>query len=155
MEGFSTKQKGDIAEYRIIIELLRRGFNVLRPLGDRLPYDLAVEFCGTLARIQVKMAWESTPGNYIIDIRRSQTNRKVAKYTKYEVTDFDFLVAWLSDLDLFYIFPSEFACSFGSTISMIEGTRRQRPPRSLAYRNKWDLLNDYCGMEQSGSSQGS
>lgn len=140
MSEFSSKQNGDIAEYRVIAELLRRGLNVLRPLGDRLPYDLAVEQNGSLIRIQVKMAWKDPSGNYVVDIRRSQTNRRVFKHTRYETNDFEFLIAWLPDLDVFYIFPAEFACSFASSISMVEGVRRQRPPRSASYRNGWDLL---------------
>ena len=32
-----TKLKGDIAEQAAVIEALRRGWGVLRPVGDRLP----------------------------------------------------------------------------------------------------------------------
>jgi hypothetical protein len=110
-------------------------------LGDRLPYDLAIERNGQLLRVQVKLAWfEQKSGNYRVDIRRSQTNRKVYKHTKYNTADFEYLIAWLENLDVFYIFPSDFACSFGSGISMVEGVRRQRPPKSAEYRNKWELL---------------
>jgi hypothetical protein len=140
MDGFSTKQKGDVAEYRVIAELLRRGLNVLRPLGDRLPYDLAIEQAGKLVRLQVKMAWRDATGNFVVDVRRSQTNRRVFKHTKYTETDFEFMVAWVPEPEAFYIFPASFACSFGSGISMVEGSRRQRPPRSAAYRNRWELL---------------
>lgn len=38
-----TKLKADIAESAVVTELLKRGFSVLRPLGDRLPYDLGVD----------------------------------------------------------------------------------------------------------------
>jgi hypothetical protein len=141
MEGFSSKQKGDVAEYRVISELLKRGFNVLRPLGDRLPYDLAVEYEGKIIRLQVKMAWADRTGNFVVDIRRSQTNRRLFKHTKYAASDFEFLVAWIPEPEVFYIFPSDFACSFGGNISMVEGQRRQRPPRSAPYRNRWDLLH--------------
>lgn len=48
-----TKLKADIAESSVITELLKRGFNVLKPAGDRLPYDLAVDINGKLIRIQV------------------------------------------------------------------------------------------------------
>lgn len=141
MDDFSTKQKGDVAEYRVIAELLRRGLNVLRPLGDRLPYDLAVERDGRLVRIQVKFAWPDARGNFVVDVRRSQTNRRVARHTKYAATDFEFLIAWIADFDVFYVFPADFACSFASSIAMIEGAAgRQRPPRSAAYRSRWDLI---------------
>jgi hypothetical protein len=151
MDGFNTKQKGDIAEYRVIAELLRRGLNVLKPLGDRLPYDLAIERDGKLLRVQVKMAWKDPTGNFVVDIRRSQTNRTVYKHTKYQEDDFDFLVAWIPDNEVFYIFPASFACSFGSSITMVEGPRRQRPPRSAPYRNRWDLFEAHVTVEQPGS----
>ena len=54
-----TKLKADIAESTVITELLKRGFNVLKPIGDRLPYDLAIDINGKLLRIQVKSAWFS------------------------------------------------------------------------------------------------
>jgi hypothetical protein len=164
MDDFSTKQKGDIAEYRVITELLKRGYNVLKPVGDRLPYDLAVDIDGRLVRIQVKWAWyDDKTDRYSVDTRRSQTNRAVYKITKYEEKDFEFLIAWVFDKDVFYIFPTKFAASFGGNISIVEGVKRQRPPRSAEYRSRWDLLDeiptlvqdDLCGVEQSGSSTGS
>ena len=38
-----TKLKGDIAGQATIVQALRRGWGVLRPVGDRLPYDLAFD----------------------------------------------------------------------------------------------------------------
>ncbi|MBU0709496.1 MAG: endonuclease, partial [Candidatus Omnitrophica bacterium] len=52
-----TKLKADIAESAVITQLLKKGFRVLKPIGDRLPYDLAIDRNGKLLRIQVKSAW--------------------------------------------------------------------------------------------------
>jgi hypothetical protein len=146
MDGFSTKQKGDIAEYRVITHLLIQGANVLEPIGDRLPYDIAVDQGGRLVRIQVKSAWyHASSDAWRVEVRRSQTNRSVYKYTKYVATDFDFLVAWLPALDIFYIFPSSVACSFGSGITMVESSKRQRAPKSASYRGRWDLISSTHG----------
>ena len=49
-----TKLKADIAESATVTELLRRGFNVLLPFGDRLPYDIAVDYGDKLIKIQVE-----------------------------------------------------------------------------------------------------
>ena len=57
MEGMNTKQKGDIAEQAAILKALKRGWGVLHPVGDRLPYDLVFDLGGSLAKIQVKTAW--------------------------------------------------------------------------------------------------
>jgi len=46
-----TKLKADIAEYAVVTALLKRGFRVLKPIGDRLPYDLVLDVNGKLLRI--------------------------------------------------------------------------------------------------------
>ena len=141
MNGFTTKQKGDVAEYRVITELLQRGFDVLTPCGDRLPYDLAIDLGEKIIRVQVKLAWFYVREDaYKIDVRRSQTNRRVCKKSKYSPDDFDFLIAWIADLDVFYVFPSEVACTYAGEITMVEGKKRQRPPAAAAYREAWDLI---------------
>ncbi len=43
MEDMNTKQKGDIAEQAAILQALKRGWGVLHPVGDRLPYDLVFD----------------------------------------------------------------------------------------------------------------
>ena len=40
----NTKEKGDIAEYAVVAEALKRGFNVLIPIGDRLPFDFLIAY---------------------------------------------------------------------------------------------------------------
>ena len=53
----NTKLKGDIAEQAVALKALQKGWEVLRPLGDRLPYDLVFDVEGKLFKIQVKAAW--------------------------------------------------------------------------------------------------
>ncbi len=56
----------------------KKGFNVLKPVGDRLPYDLALDLNGRLLRIQVKHAWYCADAEcHIVDVRRSKTNRRI------------------------------------------------------------------------------
>jgi len=62
-----TKMKADITELAVAKELLERCFNVLKPIGDRLAYDLAVDLKNTLIRIQIKAAWY----NYHYSITKS------------------------------------------------------------------------------------
>jgi NADH dehydrogenase/NADH:ubiquinone oxidoreductase subunit G len=49
-----TKLKGDIAEQAVVLQALKRGWGVLRPVGDRLPYDLVFDIGSRLVKIQVK-----------------------------------------------------------------------------------------------------
>jgi PD-(D/E)XK endonuclease len=68
-----TKLKGDIAEQAVVLYALKQGWGVLKPVGDRLPYDLAFDVLGSLIKIQVKSAWFDEPsGNYVVDNRRTK-----------------------------------------------------------------------------------
>ena len=139
-----TKLRGDIAEQAAVLHALKQGWGVLKPVGDRLPYDLALDVSGTLLRIQVKSAWFDEPsGNYVVDNRRTKTNRRVMLRDPYQLTDFDFALAYVENLDLFYIFPVEVFISYGSEIHLVEAEKRQRKPRSSEYRNAWNLLLEF------------
>ncbi len=140
-----TKLKADIAESAVITQLLRRGFKVLRPVGDRLPYDLALDLGARLCRIQVKAAWfDRSKGLHAVDSRRTKTNRRVMRRERYDEGDFDFAILCLDDQSVFYVMPVTVFNSYSSTISLIESDKRQRKPRSAEYRERWDLLSSWA-----------
>lgn len=139
--NFSTKQKGDIAEQAVILKALRMGWEVARPIGDRLSYDLIIDINGKLVKIQVKSAWfDEVKQNYVVDNRRTKTNRRVIKRENYSSNDFDFAILYIEDLNVFYIMPIEAFLSYGSEIHLVEDEKRQRKPKSAAYREAWELL---------------
>jgi hypothetical protein len=136
-----TKLKGDIAEQAAILHALKRGWGVLRPVGDRLPYDLVFDIEGTLLKIQVKYAWFDEPSaNYVVDNRRTKTNRRIMIRDVYKLSDFDFALVYVENLDLFYIFPVAVFIGYGSEIHLVEAEKRQRKPRSALYRDAWELI---------------
>jgi hypothetical protein len=138
-----TKLKADIAESAVTTELLKRGFRVLHPIGDRLAYDLAIDLQGKLLRIQVKSAWFSAGAKcYVVDARRTKTNRRHMLRQPYSVDDFDFAIIYLADLHVFYVMPLPVFSSYESTITFIETDKRQRKPKSAEYRERWDLLSN-------------
>ena len=134
-----TKLKADIAESAVITELLRRGFRVVKPVGDRLPYDLAIDINGKLLRIQVKSAW-LYDGAYKVDVRRTKTNRRKMIRKYYNRNDFDFAIIYIQELNVFYIMPVSVFSTYKSEISLVEAAKRQRKPKSVEYRERWDLL---------------
>lgn len=143
----STKQKGDIAEQSAILSLLKLGFGVARPVGDRLPYDLIADVSGVLVKLQVKSAWFNVHDqNYCIDVRRTQTNRRQMKRSKYQDHHFDFALVYIEDRQIFYVFPIEVFMSFGSTISLVEGAKRQRKPISANYREAFELISSWATL---------
>ena len=147
--SMSTKLKGDIAEQAAILQAMKRGWGVLKPIGDRLPYDLVFDVDGTLVKIQVKHAWfDAARGNYVVDNRRTKTNRRTMVRETYEPLDFDFAVVYLSDVDLFYIFPVAVFIGYASEIHMVETDKRQRKPQSAEYREAWPLILHWAARQE-------
>jgi hypothetical protein len=58
----------------------------------------------------------------------------------YSLHDFDFALAYVESLDLFYVFPVEVFIDYGSEIHLVEAEKRQRKPRSAQYRDSWHLM---------------
>ena len=149
--NMSTKLKGDIAEQAAILQAMKRGWGVLKPIGDRLSYDLVFDVDGILVKIQVKHSWfDPIRGNYVVDNRRTKTNRRTIVRDVYEPSDFDFAVVLLSDIDLFYIFPVAVFIGYASEIHMVETDKRQRKPQSADYRDAWDLILHWAAREETG-----
>ncbi|MGL5921322.1 group I intron-associated PD-(D/E)XK endonuclease [Chroococcidiopsis sp.] len=136
-----TKLKGDIAEQAAVFHAVKRGWGVLKPIGDRLPYDLVFDVGGVLVKIQVKYAWFDSPsGNYVVDNRWTKTNRRLMVREAYKQSDFDFALVYIENLDLFYVFPVDVFIGYGSEIHLVEADKRQRKPRSANYRDAWNLI---------------
>lgn len=96
---------------------------------------------GGLVKIQVKYAWFDSPSrNYVVDNRRTKTNRRLMLREAYKQSDFDFALIYIENLDLFYVFPVDVFIEYGSEIHLVEADKRQRKPRSANYRDAWDLI---------------
>lgn len=105
MKGKGTKHTGDISESLVTSMLLRRGYNVLRPIGDRLPYDLCIEQDGVFVRIQVKTAYFLAKGNrWYGNTRMAKTNRKTYSFAQCNTKDVEVFIYVLSheEKDFFY-----------------------------------------------------
>ncbi len=149
-----TKLKADIAESAVVTELLKRGFRVLKPVGDRLPYDLALDCSDRFLRIQVKSAWlDRTEGTYTVDSRRTKTNRRRMLRDRYDEGDFDFAILYLDDSNVFYIMPVSIFTSYKSGITLVEVEKRQRRPKSAEYRNRWDLLSKWAPQPETAGAK--
>ena len=145
----STKLTGDIAEQAAILQALKRGWSVLKPVGDRLPYDLVFDVNGVLVKIQVKHAWfDEDRGNYVVDNRRTKTNRRAMVREVYMPSDFDFALAYVPDLDVFYVLPVQVFISYASEIHLVEAEKRQRKPRSARYRDAWNLILQWAAHRE-------
>ncbi len=144
----STKLKGDLAEQAAVLKALKHGWGILKPIGDRLPYDLVFDIEGSLIKVQVKYAWlNESSNNYVVDNRRTKTNRRQMIREAYKISDFDFALAFIEELNLFYVFPVDVFIGYGSEIHLVEASKRQRKPRSAEYRDAWQLISQWAVRE--------
>ena len=103
-----TKLTGDISETIVQLELLKRGFNVLKPIGDRLPYDLAIDLDGKIIRLQIRTAYKSKNNNsYIGNIRIAKTNRKKYGYVLPDFSKIEYFVFVIQELNEIFVIPTD------------------------------------------------
>lgn len=146
-----TKLKGDIAEQAIILQALKMGWEILKPIGDRLPYDLVIDVEGKLVKIQSKNAWfDKNRKFFLIDTRRTKTNRRVMRRDEYNNKDFDFAIAYVHPLELFFVIPVDDFLSFKSSVYLqaASNKKRQRKPKASKYRNAWNLIQNWAVSEE-------
>lgn len=90
-----NKLKGDIGEQHVVLKLLEAGLNVLRPVGDRLPYDLVVEKNGVFKRVQCK--YRALHGKNHISV--SLSNRFGSSSVVYSEENIDTIAIYCPDTD--------------------------------------------------------
>lgn len=100
---------------------------------------------GKLVKIQVKHAWYNLQKDtYVVDARRTKTNRRKMVRSVYNTSDFDFAVIYIATLNVYYVLPVEVFMSYGSEIHLVEAVKRQRKPKAYAYREAWQLISEWA-----------
>ena len=130
--GIDATEKGTLAELLFAYQAMKNGFRVSQPINHSSPYDFILEKNNVLFRIQVKSNFSGRSGNrkaYRLSVRRG------AKAShKYDTDSIDYVVAYLSEHNTFYIIP--FRLVESSVLSLypnnIEG-------KFFQYVNNWDL----------------
>jgi len=137
-----TKETGTLTEYALIHRLLKDEYRVLLPIGDCLPYDVAIDIGHQIIKIQVKTAWETSRKEiYTVDARRRKTNRKVYKFGTYKPDDFDFLAVHIESKDVWYIIPIEHVLSTCGAYTMSERTNSVESSVTK-FREAWGLIRN-------------
>lgn len=104
-----TKEKGDIAVTKIIADLTEKGYDILLPISENLPFDLIAYKDNISYRIQCKYASDG-----IADYRTSWADKNGTHSKNYTETDFDYYGLYLPNVKT-CVYPSiKFA---GSKIS--------------------------------------
>jgi len=129
----NTKTKGDIGEYSAITKFMKMNWNVLKPIGDRQPYDLVLDFNNRFIKIQIKCAYKRK-NSFIINNVRAKTNRKRYKFEGYKVNDFDFAVCYIIEKNEFYVFPVNVFIKFKGKITIGNKNTHEK------FKENWDLI---------------
>lgn len=142
----NTKLKGDLSEQIVVCEALKRGWGVSIPIGDRLPYDLVFDVNDRLIKIQVKTAWifRGDSNVWVVETRRTKTNRRKMVRDRYEETDCDFVIASIPENNVFWIFPIKSYLSWKGAITLKLEDNGQRRLDSTEFKNGWNLIPEWA-----------
>ena len=138
------KRRGEAGEAFVLLRAFALGFNVGVLWGDTAQFDFILEWCGRMARIQVKAAFMPSRDRCNRYVFRT-TSRGDAQVT-YSKKDTDFLVCVIPPLGLSYIIPIEEIGREQKQLYVYPGdaegkTRRHYNGRSYEqFRERWDLL---------------
>jgi PD-(D/E)XK nuclease superfamily protein len=125
----SAKQRGELAELAFLYRAAALGLGVLKPMGDSLPYDAAVDNGRCLLRVQVKSVGRPRRNLYQIHTVHGIDPKK--PYTREQV---DFLAAYVVSEELWLIVPVEVFAGRCAIYVPMKG------PRYRQYREAWHLL---------------
>ena len=137
------KERGELAELAFLYRSAALGLGVLKPMGDSLPYDVAVDNGHRLLRVQVKSVSRPHRGVYEVNAGRGRNVKRA-----YTARDIDFLAACIFPADgqrptaddqrlVWFIFPLA-AFSPRKTIRLSP----LRSERWTPFREAWHLLTE-------------
>jgi PD-(D/E)XK nuclease superfamily protein len=99
---FNTlKERGEWVELEFTAAAASRGYSVLKPCGDSLAYDVAIEHGGTLTRVQVKSTTVRNGTGYFCQFRRNELTKH-----PYTVHDVDLFAAYIIPVSTWYLIPA-------------------------------------------------
>lgn len=95
-----TKDKGDIAVTKVIADLTEKGYDILLPISEHLPFDLIAYKDNISARIQCKYTVDG-----IASSKTSWADKNGTHSRKYQKTDFDYFGLYLPSNNI-CVYPS-------------------------------------------------
>ena len=99
----NTKRRGSQYEAAFVTQALKRGLDILEPVGDYMPYDLMVQNAdGRIQRVQVKGTGARIKGKLGFKIIAASGNAAKAPINPDEV---DVLAAYIEPEDVWYLIP--------------------------------------------------
>ena len=142
-EPLTRKAKGDLAELKVAINLIERGYRVALPYGEDWDFDLVLARGDSLERVQVKYA-ASKHGVIPVECRsRSLTNGKVMRTKRYTASTIDWLAIYDRTTDRCFYLPASELGAGRSTLSL-----RLTPTRN-GQKARVRYAHEYTGLPES------
>ena len=137
--GFKTfSERGAWVEMMFMAAASFRGYRVLKPWGEVLPYDVAVEAKGGMLRVQVKSTSHKAGAGYLCDFHHCSRGPG----RRYRADEVDVFVGYVVPHKAWYILPAHKITgregAAGITLCQFEGVRNT--PKYEEYREAWQLL---------------
>jgi hypothetical protein len=134
----SGKKRGELAELAFIHKAASLGLAVAKPYGDSEPYDFIVYTGPNFQKVQVKSTSNLVHGGYPLNSRR----RKKGQRVPYTAEEIDFLVAYVSPENAWFVIPIQALLSHPSIRLYPRQSPRQSPRQGHfdQYREAWPLL---------------
>ena len=130
----SGKKRGELAELAFIHKAASLGLAVAKPYGDSEPYDFVVYSGPNFWKVQVKSTSNLVHGGYPLNSRRKRKGQRVP----YTANEIDFLVAYVSPENAWYVIPIQALVSHPSI--RLYPSQSPRQGHFDQYREAWHLL---------------
>jgi hypothetical protein len=133
-EGLTSKQRGELAEMMFMVKAAQMGFATAKPYGDSRRYDFVVDTGSRLWRVQVKSSSAKQYGAYLVNLQRNENGEVVP----YDITEIDFVVAYVMPCDAWFVIPVEAAVARKS--AKLCARENPRSGRLGKYWQAWGLM---------------
>jgi hypothetical protein len=139
--GLTTrKSRGEAAEAAFLAKATSLGFGVAKPWGDSERYDFILDSGHKFWRVQIKSTQRYTGSRYQV--------KNSGWRTVYTARDIDFLIAYITPEDLWYVVPVAAIASRQHLRFYPHGGRKAQLEK---YREAWCQLA--CPRDPDGPSQ--
>lgn len=128
----SFKCRGEWVELLFMAAAELHGYDVLKPWGDSLEYDIAVEHSGGTTRVQVKSTSARKGGGYVCRLRHGGSGEQ-----RYNPDEVDLFAIYVIPAEVWYLIPN--AAVLRPTPKM----NLRLYPDGLARRGRHDHDHDY------------
>ena len=152
-ERFRTfKERGEWVELQFMADAASHGYHVLKPCGDSLEYDVAVEHSGDMLRVQVKSSSVRNGTGYLCQFRRNWLVED-----PYSIDELDIFATYVIPEKVWYLIPAAVLLTpprkVGITVCPMTALRKNRY-RYEQYREAWHLLGKTrCALIAQGKAQ--